>query len=161
MKELEYWRTEDEFGVVMPWYTRPCLEWLNTLDLKGKDVFEFGCGVSTLWYRSREANVKGVDSNEEWLMGQTFAIEKEDYLNAIKGMYDLIVIDGIHRDDCAKVALKHLRTGGYLIADNWDQPSGHSEWDKTKDVTKDLPITVYKQDGHPDWKTAVWKNIII
>jgi hypothetical protein len=159
MTPIEHWRTLDKKGEVMPWYTRPCLEWLETIDLKGKRVFEFGCGQSTIWYRNQWCEVDGVDSNPIWANGQLVKDTKDGYLNAIQGLYDIIVIDGDYRDECTEVALKHLRKYGYLIADNWEQPSVGDDWTLTKKLTKDLSCEIFKEPDHEDWKTAVWQNI--
>jgi hypothetical protein len=35
-------------------------------------------------------------------------------------MYDVIVVDGEHRADCASHAIEHLNDGGMIILDNTD-----------------------------------------
>lgn len=172
---IENWRTYDDNGVMMPWYTRPCLEWLDKLDLSRKLIFEYGCGASSLWYQSRGATICGVDSNEDWIFitytdrDDSYQLVKEDsagytkgaikYISEVWGEFDLIIIDGIYRDDCTEHALKHLKKGGYLIADNFEQPSVEPFWPKTRELTKNLPLTIYKEPTHPDWQTAVWHNV--
>lgn len=168
--EVEHWRTKDERGIIMPWYTRPCLEWLETLDLKKKTVFEYGCGLSTFWYKSVGAIANGVDHDPKWIperfperFGYECTNDKKSYLKWIgqwETRFYLIIIDGIYRDDCTKHALKHLKKGGYLIADNYMQGSADlAEWPKTQELTKHLPLTLYKEPGHVDWQTAVFHNI--
>lgn len=160
------WVYFDEYGFRMPWYTLPCLEWLNEIDLGGRRVFEYGVGHSTSWFMSREAITFGVESNEEWanpVLGSgrhMWATGKDLYISAINAFnpYDIIVIDGIHRDDCTEHALKKLKKGGYLICDNFEQPSVQADWPKTRELTKDLPLTIYKQPDHYDWQTAVWRK---
>lgn len=186
---IDNYRTYDGNGVMMPWYTRPCLEWLDKLTLTSKSVFEFGCGASSLWYKSRcgLGSVNGVDSNYDWcfLSGQTGTEDKQVYLSLINTYaqtnlknrkrayasepdivdsitfaYDLIIIDGDFRDDCTEHALKHLKKGGYLIADNFEQASADlAHWPKTRELTKNMPVTFYKEPGHPDWVTAVFQNV--
>lgn len=168
--ELPNWRTHDDRGVTMPWYSRPCLEWLDKLDLHHKEVFEFGCGASSLWYLSRRADINGVDSSADWqfipvgeVVYQWVETDKEAYVTSChrpRGQYDLIIIDGDFRDDCTEHALKHLKKGGYLIADNFEQPSADlAHWPKTRELTKGLPVTFYKEPGHIDWVSAVFHNI--
>lgn len=160
----EHWRTLDDNGITMPWYTRPCLEWLDTIDLTGKKVFEFGCGDSTKWYKSRGAITYGVDHLSMWLPkahGYTLADNTADYIRGIdwKTEYDFIIIDGLYRDDCTEDALKHLKGGGYLICDNFEQASADlANWPKTRELTKNLKGTFYKEPNHPDWVTAVWQK---
>lgn len=161
---LEGGRRIDDNGFVMPWYTSPCLEWLQTLDLSGKNIFEFGVGDSTLWYRSKGAKTSGVDSNEYWVhkVCAWHGDDKEHYLRSIvvladeyKCLFDIVVIDGDYRDECTEHALKHLKHGGYLIIDNWMQPSVEMNWSKTEKLIEGMPITVYKEPEHYDWQTAV------
>lgn len=180
---IENWRTYDDNGVMMPWYTRPCLEWLDKLPISKMNVFEYGCGVSSLWFTSRNADLKGVDSNQEWIFLPEYQLATEDKTTYLEQVhidkrarpredpaiteyrikmkeYDLIIIDGLYRDDCTEHALKNLKKGGYLIADNFEQPEVEPHWPKTRELTKNLPITIYKEPTHPNgWQTAVWQNI--
>lgn len=166
--EAPHWRTLDEKGIQMPWYTRSCLEWLVTLPLGTMLVFEYGCGESSKWFTENCDLSFGVDSNSEWLpklSGYDLSTTKEEYLSAIEQYvtpegFDLIIIDGDYRDDCTEHALKHLKKGGYLICDNFEQPSADlAHWPKTRELTKNMPVMIYKEPGHPDWQTAVFHNV--
>lgn len=158
VKEAEYWRTLDSDGRTMPWYTRPTCAWMDTLDFTGKSVWEYGGGVSTLWYRDRGAKVSGVDTSLEWanLSGLMFIQEKQAYISAISGIYDFICIDGEYRDDCFIYAINHLAEGGTIIIDNWKQASAWgADWPESERLIKELnlKVTEYPQEGHPDWVT--------
>lgn len=178
---IENWRTYDDNGVMMPWLTRSCLEWLDSFVKPGMKVFEYGCGSSSLWYHSRGAQLSGVDHNHEWLFflpqydddrcrsEQECIGDKKSYTECASLIYgshlvdqygfDIIIIDGLYRDDCTEHALKSLKKGGYLICDNFEQPSADlAHWPKTRELTKHLPITIYKEPGHEDWQTAVWQK---
>lgn len=131
------------------------------------NVFEFGCGVSSVWYIKNTKFSAGVDNIREWLPDHHhyhFRTNKQEYMSIISGItntnwFDLIIIDGGWRDDCTKYALPKLKKGGYLIADNFEQPSADlAHWPKTRELTKHLPLTIYKEEGHIDWVTAVWRN---
>lgn len=154
------WRYFDEvLNIPYPWYTKPCLEWLECISLKGKKIWEYGAGDSTKWYRTSKAIVKGVDSNRDYQpKGIHFAILQDEYTQAIskKGPFDFIIIDGIWRDHCTEFALKELREGGYLIIDNYKQASADLlNWPKTEKLIEGMEITLYKEPDHPDWCTAV------
>lgn len=154
------WRYFDEvLNMPYPWYTKPCLEWLQCISMRGKKIWEYGAGDSTKWYRTSGAIVKGVDSNRNWQpKGIEFAILKEEYLQAIvgKGPFDFIIIDGLYRDECTEYALKELKSGGYLIIDNWEQPSVEpNDWIRTKALIQGMEQVVYKEEMHYDWKTLV------
>jgi len=154
------WVAKDQYGIQYPWYASDMLELLDKMDLRGKYVFEYGCGHSTHWFRSRGAFVDGVDSDIDWADVAKVKFEKyyNEYTNRIHNSkyewYDIIVIDGIYRDDCTEHALKNLKPGGMLIIDNWMQPSVEpNEWTRTLELTKGMKSEVFAQEGHPDWKT--------
>lgn len=162
IKELEFWRTEDEHGITMPWYTRQVCAILDQMDLKDKRVWEYGGGQSTIWYRSRGAIVFGVDSNPEWAKMASLELQTEErkYLETINqyGLFDLVCIDGIWRDECFAFAVEHMETNGMIVIDNWKQESaGFNEWPETESYINDfgLKIEVYKEPGHIDWATAI------
>lgn len=162
---LEGYRKRDpETGLIFPWYTWPCLEWLKGLDLKGKTIFEYGLGDSTLWFTVKGAISCGVDHNLGYVpprKGNHYmvALSKEFYVKVINRYvekFDIVVIDGIHRDECTQPALSKLNDGGYLIIDNYHQPSVEPNiWTQTDKLIEGMPITIYKQPGHDDWQTAV------
>lgn len=173
---LEGYRLRDpDNGLIMPWYTWPCLEWLNGLDLKGKRVFEYGLGDSTLWFMHKGANCYGVDHSIYWWdLCRKYNLHKcgFDFSQVYQGaksycerpkfypLFDMIVIDGIFRDECTEYALKYLKPGGYLIIDNFHQPSVEPNiWTETDRLIKGMPITIYKQPNHYDWQTAVITKI--
>jgi predicted O-methyltransferase YrrM len=169
-EKLEGGRILDpENGFIMPWYTSPCLEWLSGFNLKSKFVFEYGTGDSTKWYVEKGAYVTGVDHDHKWTsQGGVYirlATEQKEYLEAIYHYlskevgfkkYDIVVIDGVYRDECTQHALACLKSGGYLIIDNYHQPSVEPNvWTLTDKLIEGMPITIYKEPGHPDWQTAV------
>lgn len=161
------WQRRDETGLVMPYYTHPALAWLSAQNLKGKRVFEYGVGASTLWYRSRGATVQGAEISKEWaeLIDCPVYEQKEIYVNAINrvpGLFDFIVVDGDPvewRDDCVLAALPRLNAGGVLIFDNWMQPSlGWMPSEKTQIILLGMRYLIFSQSNHPDWKTLIAWN---
>lgn len=147
-------------NLVMPWYTIGCLEWLIALDLNKMSVFEYGCGRSSLWWQKESKYWNGVDDDKRWSNGGKVTQDKKQYLeSSLNYNYDIIIIDGIYRDECTEYALKCLNKDGYLIYDNWEQQSTETfgnYWNRTKELLKSFDCTVYKQPEHVDWKTAVF-----
>ena len=41
---------KDGSGKTMPLYTYPCYEWINSIDWSDANVFEYGCGFSSLFF---------------------------------------------------------------------------------------------------------------
>ena len=124
----------DGYGNVMPLYSYPCYEYIRSMDWKNANIFEFGCGYSSIWWDNVDANVYGVDSNDEWInkiqssvnghLNIELANDGEEYTTSIYRhnlKYDVIVIDGMYRYDCVEPSLDCLANDGMVILDN-------SEW---------------------------------
>lgn len=123
----------DSGGKELPWYTYPAIEYLSQLDLSGCTVFEYGCGYSSFFYAKRCLRVFSVEDDQSWfyqvnarrLPNQHLALitDHDKYVSAIKTFaseYDIIVIDGSHRYECARLAIQVLRPGAFIILDNSD-----------------------------------------
>lgn len=153
-----YW--DDCLHCFYPWYVKPALEILDKIDPKGKRVFEYGSGDSSIWYRTAGYEVHSVDHNKEWARksGAVWRRAKGKYLSEIERHnppYDIVVIDGEHRDECIGYALAYTKPGSIIIIDNFHQPSVQADWPITDELTKNLIVEVYKQEGHYDWQTAI------
>lgn len=169
------WQHRDESGMVLPWYTKSFLDELVTWDLKDKVVFEYGCGASSLWWNKKCKKLYGVESNADYhaavveatwpkaLIILPYEDNVQGYANSIKiccEQFDIIIIDGEPiqwRDACVQSAIDRIVPGGKLIIDNWMQPSvGWIPSEETQQLLSQYPVQIYKQEGHPDWSTAVW-----
>lgn len=178
-KPNEWQYIDPSNGLVMPWYTKPALDEIVTWDLKGKLVWEYGCGASTLWWTKKAGRAYGVDSSTEWVIAVGRALqkdwspgwlkyvdEKELYVNCprlLEIQYDIIVVDGSPeswRDDCIVVALEFLKPGGALIVDNWMQPSVWMANEQNQRTLLSMTRKIYKQENHLDWQTLIaWKPL--
>lgn len=120
-------------GAPIPWYTYPAIEYFDQLDARGLRIFEYGSGNSSLFWARKGANVWSVEHDSAWFEKMVLKSaclrqivlrgSPEDYANAIAavgGEFDLIIIDGVWRNECAAAALPYLRKGGCIILDNSD-----------------------------------------
>jgi hypothetical protein len=124
---------KDSSGETMPLYTYPCYEWINSIDWSGADVFEYGCGFSSLFWKRKKVNLYGVDNNDAWIMHDNVILETDltkypSAINKIDNKFDVIVIDGSARYDCVSLSVNKVKSNGMIILDN-------SEWHKD---TKEL-----------------------
>lgn len=123
----------DKYGKPIPWYTYPLIEFINQLNFSQCTIFEYGSGFSSLYWARNAYEVTSVESDSEWynivksnLMPNQEIIlrtEPNDYINEIfnySNKFDVIIIDGIYRFDCANKAINKLKDGGMLILDNSD-----------------------------------------
>lgn len=167
------WQHRDPVtGLVFPWYTKSFLDELVTWDLKEKQVFEYGCGASTLWWSLRCKSVRGVETNIEYAAAiweatqfkiRVAQLDQKDefikHIHVIGNNSDIIVVDCDPvdwRDECIRTSHQILRPGGIIIVDNWDQASVWIPSDDTRQILLSYDCKIYKQSGHPDWQTAVF-----
>ncbi len=123
----------DRAGKPIPWYSYPMIEYLKQLDFSQKRIFEYGSGNSTHFWAERSRQVVAVEDDPAWFAKLEHSLpthvdyrlvpDKTGYIQSIEnapGPFDLIVIDGSHRFDCAQFARQHLSATGMIILDNAD-----------------------------------------
>jgi predicted O-methyltransferase YrrM len=156
-----------------PWLAFSAIDYLQGL-VSGRRVFEFGSGMSTLWFAERCKDVVSVESNPEWYQTMSrktegfqnarlvFADSKETYVGAIAkagGLFDLILVDGLYREECLDLARTYLSPGGVLIVDNTDTISGLA--DQIKRQYRDSDVRKFRGwvpgNLHPNETTIIEK----
>lgn len=117
----------------IPWYTYSSIDFLKKRIKNKVNVFEYGCGNSTIWWSERAQAVYSVEDDQEWhskvsnkVKGNVtvnLAKSDTDYIHEIKNSgkcFDVICIDGTYRNECASVCLDYLTNDGIIIFDNSD-----------------------------------------
>ncbi len=126
-------RPLDEDGHAIPWYTYPAIEFLRSLDMRHCRVFEYGCGNSSIFLAKRVKEIVAAENDPNWAaevgkfgipnLTLITATEKDAYVQAPRaagGRFDIIIVDGRHRRDCAEVAADLVKDDGFIIFDNAD-----------------------------------------
>lgn len=139
----------------LPWYTYPAIEYLSQFDYANKNIFEYGCGYSSLFWATRANQVISVEDNPEWFdkwqnefhcKNLTILQRDEgpDYYNAILEndniSYDVIVIDGKNRAECSEKAVKKLSFDGMIILDDSDRVNTSKEYIDAIKVLRDADL---------------------
>jgi hypothetical protein len=133
-------RPVDSSGNAIPWFTYPAIEFLESVVKAEWKVFEWGSGNSTVWWSKNCSMVKSAENNPSWCAEVRSKLsknaevllceEKGAYVNAINHspglLFDAVVIDGEHRNDCAYACIQSLAGNGIIIFDNSDR----SEYDE-------------------------------
>jgi hypothetical protein len=132
-KTSKLWACVDANNLPIPWYTYPAIEYIKQLDFSNKTIFEYGSGNSTRFWAARCRNLVSVEDNREWydkIKSKTpdnveylLLEESQKYVRAICKYpyeFDVVIIDGNHRYECAVEALGKLRDDGFIILDNSD-----------------------------------------
>lgn len=127
-----------------PWLTRDAVTLLDAL-LKPIDKgVEFGSGRSTVWFAKRLKSLTSIENDELWYLKVSSSLKEQaldghvDY-RLVKDLasyslqgngfadnsIDFCLVDGVMRDECAKVMLNKIRSGGLLVVDNvnWYLPN--------------------------------------
>lgn len=144
----------DRDGNPIPWYTYPAIEYLSQFDYGAKKIFEFGCGNSSLFWANRAQSVTSIEDNLKWFekWQQEFHHENLDirwrdegeiYENAIfedDTLYDVIVVDGKRRAECARTAVLKLAPGGMIILDDSDRINTSQEYREAVKVLKNADL---------------------
>ncbi len=133
----------DKDGNPLPWYTYPAIEYLKQFDYRRQKIFEYGCGYSSLFWARRAAKVISIEDNplyftrwkQEFAAAENLDIrhreDGEAYENAIleeEGQFEVIVIDGKRRAECAVAAVAGLAAGGMIILDDSDRINTSEEY---------------------------------
>lgn len=125
-------------GKPIPWYSYPCIDFLKFRRFDDKRVLEFGGGNSTLWWASRCKEVVTLEGNKEWFerikdkmpgnVDLRYVPEISRESNAAEvaialqshapASFDVVVIDGLYREEMIPIAIKYLATDGAIICDD-------------------------------------------
>lgn len=125
-------------GSPLPWYTYPIIDFLKFRDHSSKTVLEFGGGQSSLWWAARASSVTTLEGDLEWyqlirddmpanvdLHSVTMESRQANVLavNAVLDqkelqLFDIIIIDGLYREQMVEIALQHRASNGVIICDN-------------------------------------------
>lgn len=104
----------------LPWYTYSAIDYLNGLDFSQSTVLEFGSGASSIYWLNKSHRVTSIESDIAWYQSVKnktkenenhdlrYATAPSEYILSGEDIskYDVIIIDGKYRYDCAtRVAL--------------------------------------------------------
>jgi predicted O-methyltransferase YrrM len=122
----------------IPWMTYPAISFLEKRIKNGMEVFEYSCGNSTFWWAKRVKKLISCEHDREWYQkmvklipanvelyqidleyGGAYSRKVSEYTRA----FDVIVLDGRDRVNCAKNCLNALTKNGVIIWDNSDRES--------------------------------------
>lgn len=121
----------------LPWISYSSIKYLKRFLSPKKNVLEFGSGMSTLWYAKHAGHVFSVEDCKPWFNSISSIIKKNNienieyvylsgheyanYKNNSNEKYDLIMIDGKNRHECALTAINLVNKDGLIYLDNSDK----------------------------------------
>ncbi len=162
----------DYHGFPLPWMTYSAISFLEKRLTSEMSVFEYGSGNSTLWWAEHAKKVVSCEHDKSWYQRMKQLIPSNVELHQIdleynglysrkigefSGAFDIIVIDGRDRNNCAKNSLNALTTKGVIIWDNSERESYREGFDfllengfKRLDFDGMGPVNVYA------WCTSIF-----
>ena len=139
------------------------------------NIFEYGCGFSTLFYAQKQCTVYSVETNDEW-SDKISTIAKEHNLaeniniklckphevpQAIceyNTSFNIIIVDSLHRIECLKNA-KEVYCGGIIILDN----SERENLQTANNIMSNFEHETFEGEGvnrsGTSQATVFWKNL--
>jgi hypothetical protein len=128
---------------VLPWISYDAIRAIEEFLQPSHDVLEFGSGMSTLWFARRARRVVSIESSEQWFRKVGDLLERYGCTNterhlsdarsyahqALSGRkFDVVLIDGDRRAECADRLSDLVRPGALIYLDNsdkdWNEPGG-------------------------------------
>ncbi len=127
------WSASRDSATPLPWYTYPAIEYFDSLDVKNLKIFEFGSGNSSRYWARKGALVWSVESDPSWHQQiSSLSEELSSYkliedpslyaqsINHHDQSFDIVIVDGINRLDCARHAVGKVSASGVIVLDNSD-----------------------------------------
>jgi len=134
-RSFEEHASVDLNGNPVPYLTYPAVKFLRRRILPDMSVFEYGSGASTLWWAARVKEVVACEHDRNWYdeisskapTNVTLIFQelepKGKYAREIlefRDRFDIVVIDGRDRVNCARNSLNALKASGIILWDNAD-----------------------------------------
>ena len=126
----------DREGNCLPWFPYPAISFLKGRIQSDMAVFEYGSGNSTLWWAEQVSSVTSYEHDSEWFNSLrermpsnveyvycelNYGGEYSKGILGYKNRFNIVVVDGRDRVNCAKNSLVALRDDGVIIWDNGDR----------------------------------------
>ena len=158
-------------GKPIPWITYPCLSFLEERVDPSMNIFEYGCGNSTLWWASRVQRVVSCEHDQSWYdeVKKTMPsnvelhhipLERDGAYSRLVAKFhrefEIIFIDGRDRVNCIKQALDALSVSGVVILDNSD----HSEYSEGLQFLLSNNYKLLHFRGPGPITSTVWRTTI-
>lgn len=167
----------------VPWLVDEAVTWLEREVSCGsiKSVLEFGSGASTVWLAPRVKTLVSVEHTQEWyskVVDTIGANQKVDCrlrprpYNTVCAeelptrQFDLVIVDGKDRVECAQSSHTLVRPGGWLMLDNsdfntpWSRPIFDllNTWKHTTWVQEGPDQVGYIAPNGIEWETTIFRK---
>ncbi len=136
-RSLREGKPVDRRGRPLPWISYASLHFLEERVQPDMRVFEYGSGNGTRWWARHAREVVAVEHDRDWYEQVSRRLPKNATVihQALKpagayaetilgqpGKFQIVVVDGRDRSNCALTAIPKLSADGVIIWDNAERP---------------------------------------
>lgn len=123
----------DQEGKPIPWCAYSFIYFIDARLKRDFRVFEYGSGHSTLWYAKKVKEIIAVEHDDVWQAKVSselptnarviFRQLENGYTSEIShhGTFDIVIVDGRRRAECAHSILTALKPDGIIVWDDSDR----------------------------------------
>ena len=141
--------SQDENGDYVPWMTYEAIDFLKKIIKPEWQLFEFGCGASTLFFSQKVKKLVTIETNSLWknlidkknqhkteIILMLDGINNPEYEKSAINYstescckFDLIIIDSIKRYNCAINSIDAINEEGIIILDDSERKNYNKIFD--------------------------------
>jgi hypothetical protein len=153
----------------IPWYTYPAIEFLSQFDYSTLKLLEFGMGNSSIFWSKRCKHITCIEHRKEWFEQINLSIKPSNTSLFLKDentytdicengeTFDIVIIDGIKRTECAKNISKCLKfETGMVILDNSDWYPETSEYLRNELKLNQIDFFGFGPINNYTWCTSIF-----
>ena len=163
----------DKYGDPIPWFTYPCIQFLDSRLNDQFSLFEFGSGNSTFWFGTKLGSVYSVEHDIKWFEKLNNILQNSpninysykdifngDYQSEIlkyENFFDIVVIDGRDRVKCCYNSIGSLKNSGVIIWDNSERERYAEAYDFLSEREfKRIDFWGLGPINHQEWCTSIF-----
>lgn len=172
LRSIQTDRPYDREGKPLPWMNYAILDFFAEKLNKDLTLFEYGLGFSTLYFSERVKSVKSIEHDKTWFNDIQSSLQGkpnvdielveldngyEKAVNTMKDKYDIILVDGRKRVECAINSFDQLSDNGVLILDDSQREKYQGAFDfYEKKGFRKLTFTGIKPSGFRRYASTIF-----
>ena len=113
-------------GRELPWFTTSAIKQLESMNLKGKRIFEFGGGYSSIYFHKNGCSLEIFERDDHWRdwiknkIGDfpSYNATEQIKVKELANKFDIVVVDVFNRPDNFEIAEQLINSDGIIILDD-------------------------------------------
>lgn len=131
----------DENNNPLPWTTYSFIDFIKDRLSSDLEMFEFGCGNSTIFFAKKVKHITSVEHEKSWydivsekkpsnskiILAENNSVAYCTSISKENKQFDIIFNDGLFRNECTKEAVSCLSHRGVIIIDDSERTNNNAE----------------------------------